>query len=256
MCDKILEWTRQACYFPLSFWKGANNPNRKKEASAAPLEGKPHTRALAIYKAIRAVYKKSKIQYADAKEIDKDEDTFYVHPYFFHEIGGNVSADILCRMDQHGFGIMDFLTSHIRDRTLKWQSGLRERLGPRSGAAWRQPALTGREPWRQIKDKEPKEVLSPDVEDNAEQQGEWQDYDSEWWNRADQSQEDTAFGRWREPARPWRTPKPTSSSSQPASSRSGWQESSRTQSSASSHRAQPYQENPWSERSETWKRRS
>ena len=59
-CDKIVQWAKKACLIPLSFWKGAE----KEEDKGKAMKGNSYTRALAVYKAVRVVYKVSKIQYA------------------------------------------------------------------------------------------------------------------------------------------------------------------------------------------------
>ena len=223
-----------------------------------PIQGTPHTRAMALYKAIRAVYKKSKIQYADAKYYERHEDTFYVHPDFFREAATRFSAAVLSRMDTHGYGIMDILPEHIRARVINWQSGARDNLGPRNAAAWRQAAITGNQPYRQIKDKERDPVEDPPIEHQAVPSWEWQDYNAEWWQRTGNEEADQApYGDWRSNA-PWRNrgEQSSASSSQATANRLGRPEPRRQQQSASSTSpTAPYQETSWNERSESWRQR-
>ena len=62
-------------------------------------------RCLAVYKAVRAVYKVSKLQFADASFFERQPDTFYVPQYYFFVNAGNLATDVLARMDAFGFGI-------------------------------------------------------------------------------------------------------------------------------------------------------
>ena len=98
LCDKIMQWTQKACLIPLSFWRGAG----KEEDKDTAVRGNAYTRALANYKAVRVVYKVSKIQYADATYFEKQPDTFYVPPYFFFATARKYSAEVLARMDAFG----------------------------------------------------------------------------------------------------------------------------------------------------------
>ena len=117
------------------------------------MKGNAYTRALAIYKAVRVVYKVNKIQYADATYFEKQPDTFYVPPYFFFATARKYSAEVLARMDAFGYGILHILPEHLKERVVSYQAGLRTNLGPRKATAYRQAALTGWQAYRQIKDK-------------------------------------------------------------------------------------------------------
>jgi hypothetical protein len=117
-CDKIIEWARRACGIPYTFWVGV-----QAKSDHEIERGTQKTRCLAVYKAVRAVYKVDKLQYADALYCEKTPDTFYVPQYFFFAKATMLSAAVLARMEGFGFGILHLLPEQIKkasDKLLGW----------------------------------------------------------------------------------------------------------------------------------------
>ena len=113
------------------------------------------SRCLAVYKAVRAIWHKDKLQFADALWIEQHPDTYYVPTHFFKFMAPKMSADVLCRIHAQGYGIMTMLSQDTQLRMSKWLAGERDFINPKAG---RQAALPAPKQLPQLRDRSESEV--------------------------------------------------------------------------------------------------
>jgi hypothetical protein len=153
-------------------------------------------------------------------------------------------------MEGFGFGILHLLPVQIRDRVSNYLAGFRVDLGTRKAGVYRkkQEAI-GWQSHKQIKDREPD---TDNEEEKPQDEGQWQDYNSTWWEEAkDDDSAKVSYGNWQQTTS-WRHQRQESSSQSHQGDEGAAQ--STTWASSSTSRASPYQETPWDERSAAWKR--
>jgi hypothetical protein len=130
-CDKILRWSQEACRLPISFWKTPTPPGEDKRKPQLDAEhdrlNKP--RSLAVYKAIRAIWHKDKLQHTDVPYFERKPDTFDIPLYFFKCMASKMSVEVLCRVDRQGLGVQYIVPKDIKDKRMEWFAGKRTHLG-------------------------------------------------------------------------------------------------------------------------------
>ena len=208
MCDKLMRWTTEACRLPADFWKRQHMDNEGEEDRTQWL------RLMAVWRGVRAIWGKSKLQFTPCLYLGQQPDTFYVSPYFYKQTSQKMSAEVLFRLDGHGLRIYELIPDHLKIRMDSYRAGERANLGPRSRVEAERRQLAGERPRAMLRNvPEPRSSASRAASTarrgwqwREEAPGPWrrpgddEEPQGAWWERQEQPAQEDRPGGWNEQA--------------------------------------------------------
>ena len=102
-----------------------------------------NVRKVTFYKAVRAIWGKSYLQFSPCSMFDQRNDTLYIPEFFVAGYSVHFATATLCRMVEKHEAVLDILSDEMRMRVERYLGGERAHLGPKTDAQ-RRKALRDR----------------------------------------------------------------------------------------------------------------
>jgi hypothetical protein len=208
-------------------------------------------------RAVRAIWGKSRIQYADVEYPQRREDTYYVSERYWRMQSAHMGLEYLCRANNEGYGFIHIVSPEIAEAMQKWLAGERDNLRSKTVKS-----IAGPKQKKAIMNRDEEEKQEPQ---EREQTWSWAESTRTTWSavqRPGQADDEQSHSSWhtatqeQEVRAPWqRQARPvtlTPAAQQQQQQSTTWQNPAwQAQSSSSStSRTQPY--SSWNTKNDNW----